>query len=157
MEQKQELANRTHNPLRSISFQQKSNALSLVITGSVASYFFANSWSMRPAAMANEALPAGFANLVLSVTILFILAQIVLQIVLAFGSGSAPAATAHERAATLRATRNAYAVLGAGLFAAVGAATVTALPLFYLVNLLILGFLLAEIVKFSSQLVYVRR
>ena len=157
MSQTQEVVNHPENTLSSISFQQKSTALSLIITGSATAYYFANMWPMRSVALANDVIPAGFGSLVLNTVILIILAQIALQIVLVFGSGVAAAPTEHEKTAVLKAKRNAYGVLTFGVFAAIGSVFLEELTPFCTANLAILGFALAEIVKYVSQLFYARR
>lgn len=153
----QEGTNQSTNTMNSISFHQKSTGLSLIITSSATIYYFVNIWSMQPSAVTNNVIPAGYGRLVLTTLILFILAQIVLQVVLAFGAGSAPAATAHEKAAALKATRNAYGVLTFTIFAAVASFFWSELTLFHSADLLIIGFALAEIVRFASQLFYARQ
>ena len=65
-------------------------------------------------------IPAGYGNLVLTTIGLIIVTQIVMQAVLAFGSGSAPAATSHEKIAALKTRRNANSVMTLGILAAVG-------------------------------------
>lgn len=154
---KQETINRPPSNTFHATFQQKSTGLSLVITSSAALYYIANMWPMRSIALTNDVIPAGFGNLVLSTVALIIVAQIVLQIVLVVGAGSAPAATAHEQAATLKAKRNAYAVLIAGVLAAVGSVFLEELTPFCTANIAILSFALAEIVRLASQLIYGRR
>ena len=85
---KQEIANRTENGLNNVSFQQKSTGLSLVITSSATLYFIARAWPMRATAVASDAIPAGYGGLVITTVILIIVAQIVLQTVLAIGQGN---------------------------------------------------------------------
>ncbi|MEZ4592026.1 MAG: hypothetical protein R3D55_12925 [Chloroflexota bacterium] len=153
----QQALNQPKNDLSNISFQQKSTALSLIITGSATAYYFANMWPMRPIALANDIIPAGYGSLVLNTITLIILAQIVLQIVLVFGSGVAAAPTEHEKTAALKAKRNAYGVLTFGIFAAIGSVFLEELTPFCTANLAILGFALAEMVKYASLLFYARK
>lgn len=153
----QETINRSNQSLNGISFRQKSEGLSLVITSSAALYFIARVWPMRPAAVASDAIPAGYGGVVLTTLILIVVAQIVLQAVLAIGQGSAEPATANEQAASLKARRNAYFVLAAGAIAAVGSVFGPALTLFDTANVVILGLALAEMVQSASQLFYARR
>ena len=49
-----------------LSFQQKSTGLSLIVVVAATIYYFANMWPMRPIALANDAIPTGYGNLVLS-------------------------------------------------------------------------------------------
>lgn len=128
-----------------------------MITGSAAIYYFVNMWPMRPIALADNVIPAGYGSLVLTTLVVMIVAQIVLQSVLAIGADAALPATDYERTAALRATRNAYYVLVAGMLAVVGSVFLQELTPFCTANIAILSFALAEIVKFTSQLVYARR
>lgn len=153
----QETINRSNNSLNSISFRQKSEGLSLVITSSTALYFIARVWPMRPAAVASDAIPAGYGGVVFTTLILIGVAQVVLQAVLVIGQGAAEPATASEQAASLKARRNAYFVLAAGAIAAVASVFVSALTLFDTANVVIVGLALAEIVQSASQLFYARR
>lgn len=153
----QETMKRTDGNTFSPSFQQKSAGLSLVITGSAALYFIARAWPMRPAALAGDIIPAGYGGLVLTTLFLIIVAQIVLQTVLAVGAGSATPATAAAQVAALKARSNAYFVLVMGMLAAVASVFLNALTPFDTANLAILGLALAEIVKFASQLYFKRQ
>ena len=139
-----------------LSFHQKSTLLSLIITSSATAYYFVNAWAMQPLAEASGLMPDGYGRLILNTVIVIVLSQIVLQIVLAFGSGAAPAATPHEQSAALKATRNAHIVLTLTVFAGVASFWGEMIP-FYMVDLLVIGFALSEIIKFASQLVYTRR
>ncbi|NKQ37813.1 MAG: hypothetical protein HF973_19655 [Chloroflexi bacterium] len=154
---KQEAMNQPKNDPRNISFQQKSAVLSLVITGSATAYYIANMWPMRPIALANDIIPEGYGNLLLTTLFLIIVAEIVLQIVLVIGAGSAPAATMREQNAALKARRNAYGVLAFGALAAIGSVFLEELTPFCTANLAFLGLAFAEIVKFASQLFYGRQ
>lgn len=145
------------NDFKNVTFQQKSNGLTLVIVSSTVAYYFSKMWPMRAIALENNIIPDGFGNLVLSTIGIIIVSQIVLQIVLAIGAGETPKATAHEKMASLKATRNAYSVLAVGIFAAIGTMFLEGLTPFCTANLAILSFALAEIVKYGSMLVYGRR
>lgn len=112
---------------------------------------------MRPVAGATDAVPAGYLSLVAGTLALIVGAQIVLQIVLVIGAGSAPAATAAEKAAGLKAWRNAYFVLAAGVIAAAASFLLLEPGGFYTANIAILSLAAAEIVHLASQLVYGRR
>jgi hypothetical protein len=88
---------------------------------------------------------------------LIVVAQIVLQAVMAIGQGSVEPATVVEQAAALKARRNAYFVLAAGAMTAVGSVFVDTLTPFDTANIVILGLALAEIMQSASQLFYARR
>ena len=157
MSQNQEIMNQPQPALSNITFRQKSTALSLIITGSATAYYIANMWPMRPIALANDVIPAGYGNLLLTTLALIIVAEIILQIVLVIGAGSAPAALAQEKNAALKARRNAYGVLAFGALAAIGSVFLEELTPFCTANLAFLGLCFAEIVNYASQLVYARR
>lgn len=145
------------SPNLHLSFQQKSAGLSLIIVSSAASYYVATMWPMRPIALANDIIPAGYGQLVLTTLALIIAAEMMLHIVLAIGAGSASAAPAHEQTAALKARRNAYGVLAFGLVAAVGSVFLEELTPFCTANIAFMALLAAELVKFGSQLLYGQR
>ncbi len=149
----QDMMNQANRNTLQISFQQKSTALSLLVVLGGAGYYVTNMWPMRPIALANDIIPAGYGNLVLTTVMVMIVTEIVLQIVLAIGADST-AATAQDKIAALKANRNAYFILAAGVFAAVGSVFLEELIPFCTANLAIMGFLAAEIVKFTSRLYY---
>ena len=149
----QDFTNRPNNTLSNISFQQKSAALSLVITSGATLYYLSGAW---PPELAANVISEGVGLRIVTTIVLLILAQIVLQIVLIFGFGSAPAATAAEKTAALKASRNGYGVLTLVVFAAVGSLLLGP-TWFFVVNILVLGFAAAEIVKFTSLLFYAGR
>jgi hypothetical protein len=112
---------------------------------------------MRPAALSSDTLPVGYGGLVLTTLLLIIVGQIVLQTVLAIGQGSVAPAHAVEKAAGLKAKRNGYFVLAAGILAVIGSAFVEMLTLFDSTSLAILSLFLAEIVQQASLLFYGQR
>lgn len=154
---KQETFNQTNPNTFNASFHQKSAGLSLVIISSAALYFVARAWPMRPAALSSDTLPVGYGGLVLTTLLLIIVGQIVLQTVLAIGQGSVASAHAVEKAAGLKAKRNGYFVLAAGILAVIGSAFVETLTLFDSTSLAILSLVLAEIVQQASLLFYGQR
>lgn len=153
---KQNAMNRTDNTLN-LSFQQKSTGLSLIVVIGATTYYIANMWPMRRIALASDAIPTGYGNLVLSTLTLIIVSQIVLQTVLAIGAGNTSVTTTHQKAAAHKASRNAYAVLTLAIFIAIGSVFLEELTPFCTANLAILGFLAAEIVRLASQLFYTWR
>lgn len=153
---KQQDLNSTTNDLTNVSFQQKSTILSLIITGSATAYYIVNMWPMRPIALASDSIPDGFGSLVLTTTVLIIVAQIIMQAVLAFGSGSTPAATAHEKLAALKATRVANGVMAFGILAAVGSIFFSELTAFCTANLAFLGLAFGTMFEYAAQLFYAR-
>ncbi|MCB0074055.1 MAG: hypothetical protein KDE20_21470 [Caldilineaceae bacterium] len=138
------------------SFQQKSTAVSLVVILSAAAFTFFRLWQMAQspeALQATSALPAGFWPLMIGMVILIVVMQIVLQTVLVIGQGSANPPTAHEKMAAQKASRNAYYVLATGVFGVFASLLFGPSP-FVMGSLLLVALILAESVKFASQLVY---
>ena len=116
-------------------------------------YYFAN---MLELPASEEDLPDGAISLAITALILMIVAEVVLQIVLFIGAGKIEVRTARDDVVSARSARKAYLVLSAGVLITFSA-MFARLSLFEMGNLLLLAFLLAEIVKFGSQLVYYRR
>lgn len=141
-----------------VSFQQKSNLVTLVVVATIALAFFARVRGMAQAGAteAGAALPAGYGGLVLTTVILIAIVEAVLQAVLALGAGAVPAETARDREASRRAQRNGYGVLVAGVFL-----TFSSLfwnpSLFVMGNLLLLSFVLAELTRLASQIFFYQR
>jgi hypothetical protein len=154
---KQETLTQPKNDLNNISFQQKSTILSLIITGGATVYYVVNMWPMRPIALASDSIPAGFGSLVLTTIGLIIVAQIIMQAVLAFGSGSTPEATAHERLAALKATRIANGVMTIGIMAAVASIFFSELTAFCTANFAFLGLAFGTMFEYAAQLFYARK
>lgn len=139
-----------------VSVQQKSTGLSLIITSSIAVYFIARIWPMRPTALASNGIPAGYGGLVLTTLVLLIVAQIVLQAVLVIGAGATEPHTVAKQIAALKAKRNGYFVLLVGVVAAVGSIFVETLTPFDTANIAILSLALAEIVQLAFHLFHGR-
>lgn len=139
------------------SFYQLSTGLSLIITGVVTLYFAIDVGSLWSGAIANNVIPAGYGRLVLTTIVILVVTQIILQTVLSIGAGGVAPLTSHEKLATQKATQISYTLLALILFVAIGSLLQAEPVLFFTVNLLILGFVLAEMVKYSAQLIYVRR
>ncbi len=72
-----------------LTFQQKSNILTLIITSVVLLFYIARMVPLRPAMVQDPTMPAGFGGLVVTTVVVFIVIEAVMQAVLAFGaSGS---------------------------------------------------------------------
>ena len=141
------------------SFQQKSTGVSLVIVLSIAIYYFMNVVGMiqtGAALQANTALPTGYWQLVIATLVLIIVVEAALQAVLAIGAGRVPAPAQHDHSVALKANRNAYMVLAVGVFMTFGSLFFTPTS-FVMGNLLLFVFVLAEITRFASQLIYYRQ
>lgn len=141
------------------SFHQKSTIVSLVVIASISLYFFAQVLEVvRSGALPETGamVPPGYSGFVFTTIALTILVEIVLQAVLAFGADSVPAATSRDRDASRRAQRNGYGVLVAGVFLTFSSLFWNPSP-FVMGNLLLLGFVLAELIRLASQLFYSRQ
>ncbi len=134
-------------------FRVKSAGGSLVVILIIGAYYFANVFELLAS---EEDLPDGALSLAITALILVIVAEAVLQIVLFIGAGKIEDRTERDDAVNTRSARNAYLVLSAGVLITFSAMFVRRSP-FEMGNLLLLAFLLAEIVKFGSQIVYYRR
>ena len=152
----QEITSKKDQATIKASFQQKSAGVSLFIIGVLAVYFFANAWPMRTAGQANPAIPDGFVSLVLLTLGPVIVAEIVLQVVLVIGQGSAPEPTTQEQLASLKANKVPYGVLIAGALAVVSLYAF-GFSAFYMAIAAMLALFLAEIIRFASQLVFTRQ
>ena len=139
-----------------VSYSQKSDIISLVIVGSVASYYVARVWPMRAAALAGTVIPAGFGALVLVTLGLLVVSMAVLHAVLAMGVEKIPQPTAQETLAALKSRRNAFGVMVFGAVAIIGLLFV-GYPAFCMANFAMLSLLLAEITRLVSRLIYNRR
>jgi hypothetical protein len=138
------------------TFQQKSAGLSLFILSSMAAYYFSQVLPMRPIALAGTPIPAGFGGLVLTTFSVIIFAEMLLQIVLVIGAGAVDEPSKQQKLVSLKAQRNGYGVLVAGLLMVIGLLFVE-FPAFCMANFAMLALLLAEIVRFASQLFYARK
>lgn len=134
-------------------FRVKSAGLSLIVILIIGAYYTSNMLAMLAG---SEGTPDGALNLAITALVLFIVVEATLQIVLFIGAGRIEKRTQRDDIITARASRNAYIVLTVGVFATV-AGMITGFSQFELVNVLLMAFLLAEIVKFGSQLLYYRR
>lgn len=135
------------------SFQQKSSGVSLVIINTIAIYYFIKVVDM---ARQGDAMPVGFGQLVLTTLILIVVAEIVLQTVLTIGAGGASAPTQRDREAAAKAKVYGYWVLAIGALATFGSVFFAATP-FIMANIALFSFVLAEVIRFISQLIYYQR
>lgn len=134
-------------------FRAKSAGVSLVATLLIGSYYGVNALALLPS---DQAVPAGALPLALTATILFVVVETVLHIVLFIGAGRIAKLSERDTAVGLAARRNAYVTLTVGVFAALAAMFAGFTP-FEMGSVLLLGFLLAEAVRFGSQVVYYLR
>jgi hypothetical protein len=134
------------------SFRAKSAGISLVAVLLIGSYYVVNALALLPS---EQAVPDGALSLTLTATILLAIVETVLHIVLFIGAGRIEAYSERDTAVGLAARRNAHVILTAGVFATVAGMFAGFTP-FEMGSVLLLGFLLAEIVRFGSQLAYYR-
>lgn len=153
---RQESSPKTSNSSFTASFQQKSAGVSLFIVASIAAYYISQAWSMLASTTDQVSIPDGYYGLVITTFMLIILAQVILQVVLVIGVGSATKPSTHEQTAILKARRNAYYILAIGIMVIV-AVFFFGYSTIYIVNLAIIALLLAEVTMFASQLLYARQ
>lgn len=134
-------------------FRAKSAGVSLLTILTIGSYYVANVLTLLPS---DESVPDGTLNLTITAIALVIFVEVVLQIVLFIGAGQIENRTERDEAIAAQASRNAYIVLTVGIFATFGSMFASFTP-FEMGSILLTTFLLAESVKFASQLVYYRR
>lgn len=145
----------THRPIPqsfNAPFRVKSAGVSLVTILIVGCYYFANLLTLLPS---GEGVPEGALNLMITTILLIIVVEAVLQIILFIGAGQIEKRTGHDDSIAARASRNAYLVLTLGVFATLGSMFV-GFALFEVISILLLAFMVAEVVKFGSQIVYYR-
>lgn len=147
-----------------LSYQEKSILGSLIVTVGIFVYYCARvaDFATGRTELTIEALWP----LVLSLVLVVIIVEIVAHIIIAVVAGPEQK-DERDRMIDAKASRVAYLVLGVGAFLAVFhlvlstmLGLVYAKPLlrdFWIVNILLFSITLAEVVKFSMQLVYYRR
>lgn len=136
-----------------VPFRVKSAGVSLVVILAIGSYFIASLFTLLPS---EQAVPEGTLSLTIITIVLIAVVEATLQIVLFIGAGRVEDQTEQDHTATARAAHNAYLVLTIGAFATFASMFANFTP-FEMGSLLMGAFLLAEIVKFASQIVYYRR
>lgn len=150
---KQEVSTKMNNDRLTASFRQKSAGVSLFTIFLIGMYYAANLISLLPS---SQPVPDGALSVVITTVVLIVVVESALQIVLFIGAGKIEHRTERDREIETQASWNAYIVLSAGVFATLASMFASFTP-FEMGSTLLLAFLLAEIVKFSSQLTYYRR
>ena len=133
-------------------FRVKSAGVSLVIVLAIGSYFIANLLTVLPS---DQAIPDGALSLTIITIVLIVVVEATLQIVLFIGAGRIEDPSEHDTTVTAKAARNAYLMITVGIFATFASMFADFTP-FEMGSLLMCTFLLAEIIKFASQIVYYR-
>lgn len=137
----------------SAPFRVKSAGVSLVVILAIGSYFIANLLTLLPN---EQAVPDGALSLTIITIVLIALVEAVLQTVLFIGAGRIEDPSDRDKVGAAKASRNAYLVLTVGTFATFASMFADFTP-FEMGSLLMVAFLLAETVKFASQIMYYRR
>ncbi len=147
--------NVAHNNEQQINapFRAKSAGVSLVAILTIGMYYFVNVLDLLPA---EDGVPDGALALAITAVVLIIIIESALQIVLFIGAGKVEAYNECDEAISVKSSRNAYFILTIGVFATFASAFVGVTP-YVMGNIILLFFLLAEMVKFGSQLLYYRR
>lgn len=149
----QEMENLMKHHAINAPFRVKSAGVSLVTILIIGMYYVANLISLLPS---DEPVPDGALNLVITALVMIIIVEAALQIVLFIGAGRVEDRTERDEVIASRASRNAYIIMIVGVFATFGSMFASFTP-FEMGSLLLIVFLLAEIVKFASQIVYSQR
>lgn len=134
-------------------FRAKSAGISLVAVLLIGSYYIVNALALLPS---GQAVPDGALSLALTAMILLVIVESVLHIVLFIGAGRIEAHSERDTTVSLAAGRNGHVIVTASVFAAVVGMFAGFTP-FEMGSVLLVGFLLAEAVRFGSQLLYYRR
>jgi hypothetical protein len=141
--------------MNELSFREKSVGISLVATIVIFGYYFAN---VIEGFASDDLDQADLFWLFVSVVVMMIVVEVVLHIVLVIGAGQeyVDITDERDRIIELKATRNAYFLLTAGVIASFFGLLLATEPL--LMANILLGFLVGdELLKFASQLYYYRR
>jgi len=149
----QQTINRASRQEINAPFRAKSAGVSLVSVLIIGLYYVANLFTLLPS---EEAVPDGALSLAISVIVLIVVVESVLQIVLFIGAGRIEDRSEHDVTITSQSSRNAYIVLTLGAFVSFASMFAGFKP-FEMGSVLLLAFLLGEFVKFGSQLLYYRR
>jgi hypothetical protein len=134
-----------------MSYQEKSIAGSLVAMLVVYGYYFA--------AVLRNSGQSNFGGSVLGRLIFTVVAIVVIEIIyhIALSVTTKPAKDERDTLIELKAYRNAYFAYGSGALSVMACVTFMTLTPFVLVNLVLLSMVLAEVVKFATQLLYYTR
>lgn len=149
----QQIINRGRQQEINAPFRAKSAGVSLIAVTIIGLYYVANVISLLPS---DENDPDGALSLAITAVVLIAVVEAVLQIVLFIGAGRIEERTERDDTIAARSARNAYLVMTAGVFATFASMFAELTP-FEMGSLLLTVFLIAEIVKFASQLVYYQR
>ena len=131
-------------------FRAKSAGISLFVVLMIATFYIVNTLSLRSG---GEITRDDAIGLIITTIVLSIVVEITLQIVLFIGAGQIESRTERDKIATARSSSDAYFVLTMGAFVTITGMFADFTPI-EMGNVLVVAFLVAEIVKFASQIMY---
>jgi hypothetical protein len=134
------------------SFQEKSVWISLIAVSLIFGYYFVRIFQMISK---NQIDVVKNAVLFISVVIMVVVTEIIFHIIVAVRTRP-EAKDERDRIIELKATRNAYFILIAGVFLSF-VCLAFSLQSFIIVHVIMFFFVLSEIAKFISQLFYYKR
>lgn len=135
------------------SFRAKSAGVSLVAILMIGISYLVQVLVLLPG---EQAVPVGALSLTLTAIVLIIVVETVFHIVLFIGAGRIEAYTERDGSIALVSRRNAHVVLTATVFAAV-LAMFAGFTSFWMGCVLLIGFVVSEGVRFTTQLVCYRQ
>lgn len=140
----------SHKQQLNIRFRVKSAGVSLFVILMIATFYIVNVFSLRSD---GEVSREDAISLIIATIVLSIVVEVTLQIVLFVGAGQIEDRTKRDKVAEVRSSSDAYFVLTMGAFVTIAGMFADFTPL-EMGNMLVVAFLVAEIVKFASRIVY---
>lgn len=134
------------------SFQEKSIWISLATISLIFGYYFIRIFQMIAG---NEIDAIQSIVILITLIVLVIIVEIVFHIIIALRT-KPEAKDERDRLIELKATRNAYFLLVFGIFISIGSIAASVQP-FIVAHVIMFFFILSEIAKFLTQLVYYRK
>ncbi|MBK9125250.1 MAG: hypothetical protein IPM16_19305 [Chloroflexi bacterium] len=134
-------------------FRAKSAGVSLVVVLIIGIFYAVNALGLLPS---DQAVPDGALTLVIGSIVLIVVVEVALQIVLFIGAGKVEDRTGRDDTIAAQASRNGNLVLTVGVFATFASMFAGFTP-FEMGSTLLVAFVLAEAVRFGSQVWYYSR
>jgi len=138
---------------RNAPFRVKSAVVSLISVLAIGAYFVSNLLALLPS---DELVPDGVLSITIVTIMLIVIVEVILQAVLFIGAGRIEEQSKQDEVVAAKASRNAYHVLTIGVFTTFTSMFADFTP-FEMGILLMITFLIAEMVKFASQIVFYRQ
>lgn len=138
------------NKLSSVSFKEKRNTLNIITILLTYGYYFGK------VMYGGDPLNPNHIGTLIGVTLVFIVVQILGQSVLAAMSKEVKAHSSDEEYAESKAYKFAYIVLVTGVFTALLLSLLN-MPAFWIFQNVVFFFVLAELTRFTSEIVFLRR